>query len=68
MKVTTQPNTKHNGPRYVKKELNYNMFDKILKELVAIKFRMRNSEWSLDSDLALHIKETGYKESVVEKL
>jgi hypothetical protein len=44
------------------------MFDKILKELVAIKLRMRNSEGSLDSDLALHIKETGYKESVVEKL
>ena len=68
MKLTTQPNTNHNGPRYVKKELNCNIFDKILKELVAMKFRMENSEASLDSDLALHIKETGYKESVVEKL
>jgi succinylglutamate desuccinylase len=55
MKVTTQPNTNSNGPRYVTKELNY-MFDKILKELVAMKFRMENSEASLDSDLALHIK------------
>jgi len=34
MKVTTQPNTKHNGPRYVTKELNYNMFDKMFKEIL----------------------------------
>jgi len=67
MKVTTQPNTNRNGPRYVTKELNY-MFDKILKELVAMKFRMENSEASLDSDLALHIKKTGDIESAVEKL
>jgi len=33
MKVTTQPNTNHNRPRYVTKE-NYNMFDKILKEIL----------------------------------
>jgi len=68
MKLTTQPNTNHNGPRYVKKELNYNIFDKIFKELVAMKFRMENSEASLDSYLALHIKETGYIESVVDNL
>jgi hypothetical protein len=68
MKVTTQPNTNHNGPRYVTKELNYNMIDKILKELVAMKLRMKNSEASLDSDLALNIKETGDIETVVEKL
>ena len=67
MKVTTQPNANHNGPRYVKKELNY-MFDKIFKELVAMKFRMENSEASLDSDLALNIKETGDIETIAEKL
>ena len=43
------------------------MFDKILKELVAIKFRMEDSKASLDSDLALRIKETGGIESVVEE-
>jgi len=33
-----------------------------------MKFRMENSEASLNCDLALHIKETGDIESVVEKL
>jgi len=34
MKVTTQSNTNHNGPRYVTKELNYNVFENILKEIL----------------------------------
>jgi len=48
------------------KEQNYNRFDKNLKELVAVNLRMENSEASLDSDLALHIKERGNIESTVE--
>jgi len=39
-----------------------------LKEFVEIKFQMENSEASQDSNLALHIKETGDRESAVEKL
>jgi hypothetical protein len=39
-----------------------------LKELVAMNLQMENLEASLDSNLALHIKETGDIESAVEKL
>jgi hypothetical protein len=52
MKLTTQLNTNHNGTRCVIEELNYNMLDKILIELVAMKFIMENSKASLDSDLS----------------
>jgi hypothetical protein len=58
----------HIGPRYIINEQNYDRFDKNLKEFVAMKFQMENSEGlaSLDSDLATCTKETSDIESAVE--
>jgi hypothetical protein len=60
----------YNGIRYITNEQAYNRFDKNLKEIIAMKFRMNNSEElaKLDCYIAIHIRETCDIESAVEKL
>jgi hypothetical protein len=60
----------HNGPRYIINKQNYDRFDKNLKEFVATKFQMENSEdlASLDSDLSKRFKEMSDIESAMKKL
>jgi hypothetical protein len=68
----TNHETQHNynGIRYVTNEQAYNRFEKKLKELIALNFRMNNSEEleRLDCHLAPYIRETCDIESAVEKL
>ena len=60
----------YNGIRHITNEQAYDRFDKNLKELIAMKFRMNNSEElpRLDCHLATYIRETCDIESAVEKL
>jgi hypothetical protein len=60
----------YNGIRYITNEQAYNRFDKNLKEIIAMKFRINNSEAlaKLDCYIATHIRETCDIESVIENL
>jgi hypothetical protein len=63
-KQVTQRN--HHGLRYTVQGKSYNRFDQNLREIVANKFQMENTEdiAILDSNLATHTEETSDMESV----